>query len=327
MIHIWLAAISIFYFAPWAFASDSVELKRSQYKIDVIIGEKLFTTYHFSADTTKPYLMPLQSPSGVVVTRNFPVANDVTGANTQDKSFEPHQRPLYFGHGNVDGLDYWGEEAFDGYFTDHGHQGYGHTRLKELEEAVEGPNQATVRARFRLLDPNEREIAEHTQAFTFRGDERTRTIDCEFVLHATAGPLVLGDVKEGTFGIRLNTELSAPHDQMLNSLGSRGERAIWGKRANWVNYSGVVDGKPVGIVVFESPHSFHHPTHWMARGYGLLAANPFGLRAFSGDKNQDGSWTIPEGQSLLFRYRVVIYDGEFTSAQLAEMYTRYASEE
>ncbi len=291
-----------------------------------MIGARLFTTYHFSADTTKPYLMPLQSPSGVVVTRGFPVANDVTGANTRDKSFEPHQRPLYFGHGNVDGLDYWGEEAFDRYFTDHGRQGYGHTRLKGIEEVAQGENQARIRARFRLLDPKEREIAEHTQAFTFRGDERTRTIDCEFVLYATAGPLVLGDVKEGTFGIRLNSELSAPHDQMLNSLGSRGERAIWGKRADWVNYTGVVGGKPVGIVIFDAPSSFHHPTHWMARAYGLFAANPFGLRAFSGDKDQDGSWTVPEGQSIVFRYRVVIYDGEFTPVQLAEMYSRYASE-
>ena len=113
---------------------------------------------------------------------------------------------------------------------------------------------------------------------------------------------------------------------MLNSLGSRGERAIWGKRADWVNYTGVVGGKPVGIVIFDAPSSFHHPTHWMARAYGLFAANPFGLRAFSGDKDQDGSWTVPEGQSIVFRYRVVIYDGEFTPVQLAEMYSRYASE-
>ena len=43
----------------------------------------------------------------------------------------------------------------------------------------------------------------------------------------------------------------------------------------------------------------------MARAYGLLAANPFGLREFTGDKNKDGSWTVPEGQSIRFRYRLV----------------------
>jgi hypothetical protein len=321
-----LVPLALLCFTSWMFAADSVELKRGQNQIEVLIGGKPFTTYFFTADTTKPYLMPLQSPSGVIVTRSFPVGNDVTGADTRDKSFEPHQRPLYFAHGNVDGLDFWQEQAFDRNFTDHGRQAYGHVSLKDLEEASEGRNQATVRVRFRLLDPNEREIAEQTQGFTFRGDGRTRTVDCEFVLYATAGPLVLGDIKEGTFGIRLTTELSAPHDHMLNSLGSRGEKAIWGKPADWVNYSGVVAGKPVGIVVFDSPLSFHHPTHWMARAYGLLAANPFGLREFAGDPHQDGSWTIPEGQSLHFRYRVVIYDGEFSSAELAEIYSRYAAE-
>jgi hypothetical protein len=157
-----------------------------------------------------------------------------------------------------------------------------------------------VQARFVLLDPNEREVAEESQSFAFRGDAQTRTVDCEFVFYATAGPVVIGDTKEGTFAIRLAPELSAPHDQMLHSEGRRGERAIWGKSADWVNYSGTIAGKPVGIAVFDSPKSFRHPTTWMARAYGPFAANPFGLRAFTHDKSRDGTWTIPEGQSLRF---------------------------
>ena len=306
-------------------SAASVELKRGHDKIDVVVGGKVFTTYYFSAATAKPYLMPLQTASGVVISRSFPVGNDVTGADVRNDSFEPHQRPLYFGHGNVDGLDYWGEQAFERFFNDHAHQAYGHMLLKSVEEVAGSGNQASVRARFRMLDPKERDIGEETQEYTFLGDERTRTIDCEFVVHATAGPLVLGDTKEGTFGIRLTSELSAPHDHMLNSLGSRGEGAIWGKPAEWVNYSGVVAGNPVGIAVFDSPSSFRHPTTWHARAYGLLAANPFARREFTKDRGQDGSWTIPEGQSLKFRYRVLIYDGELTPAQLAEQYRQYAA--
>lgn len=301
-----------------------MELKRTGDQIDVVVGGKLFTTYFLSAVTAKPYLMPLQTASGVVISRSYPVGNDVSSANSRASSFEPHQRPLYFAHGNVNGLDYWGEQTFDHFYGDHARQGYGHMLLKGVEELVEGQDRATLRARFRLLDPNEREIAEETQTYTFLGDERTRTIDCEFVLEASAGPLVLGDTKEGTFGIRLTPELSAPHDHMLNSQGSRGESAIWGKRADWVSYSGIVSGKPVGIAVFDSPSSFRHPTTWHARAYGLLAANPFALRAFTKDPNQDGSWTIPEGKPLKFRYRVLIYDGELTPAQLGELYRQYA---
>lgn len=303
--------------------AGSVEFKRAQNQIEVSIGGKPFTTYYLAAETAKPYLMPLQTASGVVISRNFPVGNDVSGADPRASSFEPHQRPLYFGHGDVDGLDFWGEPVFDHFFGDHASQPYGHMTLKAVEQAGDG----TIRASFRLLDPNQRQIGEETQTYTFRGDDRTRTIDCEFVLHATNGPIVMGDTKEGTFGIRLNAELSAPHDHMLNSHGSRGERAIWGKPADWVNYSGTVSGKPVGIVVFDSPASFHHPTPWHARAYGLLAANPFALREFTRDPNQDGSWTIPEGHSLRFRYRVLLYDGELTPDRIAELNTQYSAEE
>ena len=312
--------------ACFALEPQSVELRRGEHQIEVAIGGRPFTTYYLSSAVSKPYLMPLETPSGVIVTTPFPVANDIPDGDIKDKYFEPHHRPLYFAHGNVNGLDFWEEEVFDWYMTDHARQPYGHMVLKKVEQVSEDETTGNVRARFRLLDPNQRQIAEETQSFTFRGDAKTRTIDCEFMVFATDGPVVFGDTKDGTFAIRLKRELGTPNDHMLNSLGARGEPAIWGKQADWVNYSGTVDGKPVGIVVFDSPASFHHPTYWMARAYGLLAANPFGLRKFTADKNRDGSWTILEGQSLRFRYRVVLYDGEMTPAEIAERYAKYAAE-
>jgi hypothetical protein len=177
-----------------------------------------------------------------------------------------------------------------------------------------------------LNDPNNRVLAEETQTFTFRGDATTRVIDCEFVLHATAGPLDIGDSKEGTFGIRLSPELSAPFAHMINSHGAVGEKAIWGKPADWVDYSGVISGKQVGVAVFDSPASFRHPTTWHARAYGLFAANPFGLRAFTGDPNRDGSWTVAEEKSVTFRYRVLIHEGDFGPAKIGAAYTQYANE-
>jgi hypothetical protein len=290
-------------------------------QIDIQVAGKPFTTYYYANGAAKPYLMPLVTPAGVIITRTFPVANDVGAANPKESSFEPHQRPLYFGHGNIDGLDFWGEEAFNRYYGDHAHQAFGHMALKTLDNA--GPG--TVRATFNLLDPNQRVIGEETQSFTFKGDSTTRTIDCEFIVHATAGPVVMGDTKEGTFGIRLNAGLSAPHDHMVNSRGGHGEKEIWGQPAEWVNYSGTVSGKPVGIAVFDSPSSFRHPTTWHARAYGLFSANPFGWREFTKDKDKDGSWTIQQGESLAFRYRVLIYDGEMTPAQLDEMYRQYSA--
>ena len=71
--------------------------------------------------------------------------------------------------------------------------------------------------------------------------------------------------------------------------------------------------------------SFRHPTTWHARAYGLFAANPFGLREFTGDANKDGSWAIPEGKSVTFRYRVLIHEGTFGPAEISAAYSKYAS--
>ena len=130
----------------------------------------------------------------------------------------------------------------------------------------------------------------------------------------------------GWFGIRLAPELSGPRGHMRNSNGAEGEKAIWGKPADWVDYEGMISGQRAGIAVFDSPTSFRHPTTWHARAYGLFAANPFGLREFSGDPNKDGSWSVPEGKSVTFRYRVLIHEGEFGPTEINAAYHKYASE-
>lgn len=303
----------------WA---GSVQLKKGKNQIDVLIEGRPFTTYYFYPQVSKPYLMPLRTTAGLVISRPFPVINDVSKGDSKTPSFEPHQRPLYFSHGDIDGLNFWGEQVFQPYYHEGPKQAYGFMRVEKVEQ----PSGNSIRATFSLESPNKRAIGEETQVFTFAGDERTRTIDCEFSIHATNGPITMGDTKEGTFAIRLGPELSAPRGKMINSEGGAGEEQIWGKRADWVDYSGSINGRPVGIVVFESPKSFRHPTTWHARGYGLLAANPFGLREFTKDPKRDGSWTIPEGQSLDFRYRVVIYDGQLSPERLKQMYRDYSSE-
>lgn len=309
-----------------SFAADAVEVRQAGDTIAVQIGERPFTTYYFGPSVTKPYLMPLTAADGTVVTRSFPIGNDVGNANPRTPAFEPHQRPLYFGHGDVDGLDFWQEEAFDKYYRDHGKQSYGRVQLKEVEQASGAADHGSIRATFNMLDPSGRVIAQETQTFTFRGDQRTRMVDCDFTVHATNGPVTFGDTKEGTFAVRLAPELSGSRVHMVSSNGAEGEKAIWGKPADWIDYYGTIDGKDVGVAILDSPASFRHPTTWHARAYGLFAANPFGWREFSRDENRDGSWTVPEGKSLSFRYRVIIHFGDYRSAAIADAYREYAAE-
>ena len=52
----------------------------------------------------------------------------------------------------------------------------------------------------------------------------------------------------------------------------------------------------------------------------VIAANPFGIAAFTGDKTQDGSVTLEPGGKLHFSYRVVIHPAD---VDLAKLYAQY----
>ena len=304
----------------WSASGSSVEFRRQDNQIEVSIGGKPFTTYYFLPNVAKPYMMPLRTAAGVVVTRDFPVENDVSAGDPKASSFEPHQRPLYWGHGNIDGLDFWQEQAFDHYYTDHEHQAYGHAKFLNIKTETD-----TMTADFSLRDPSEREIAQERQAFHFGGEGTMRVVDCEFTLTATAGPLVFGDTKEGSFGIRLARELSGAGANMINSAGAHGEKEIWGKAADWVSYQGQIGAQPVTVSVFDHPSSLRHPTTWHARAYGLFAVNPFGWREFSHDPNKDGSWTVGAGGRIVFKYGVLISDGKQTPEEIAKAYSEYSA--
>ena len=147
---------------------------------------------------------------------------------------------------------------------------------------------------------------------TFYAQSKTRTIDFDITLTAVE-KAVFGDTKEGTFALRVASGPEEPHadapaqpartGHLVDSEGRQGEKEVWGKRASWADYYGVVDGEPLGIAIFDNPSNPRHPTWWHARSYGLFAANIFGLHDFENDKSKDGSLTLAPGEKLRFRYR------------------------
>jgi len=300
--------------------AENVELVRHGSLVDVRIGGQSFATYHFDAAVAKPYLSPVRSARGTVVTRGFPMVSD---AGDEDRD-EPHQRAMYFAHGDINGFDFWGEAAFPRW-SDHSPATFGRTVFRTLDEIASGTDRGRLRLSFDLVTPIGT-IAEETQTYVFSGDDDSRTIDCEFVVHADRGPLTIADTKEGTFAIRVVRALAPPRGNMLNSRGATGEKGIWGKRAEWVDYYGRVAAENVGIAVLDHPNNLRAPTYWHARAYGLLSANPFGVRQFTGDRRQDGRYAMAAGDSLVLRYRVLVHHGDPLQAQVAEAYRRFAQQ-
>lgn len=295
-------------------AAAQVKLTRAGDRVDVTVDGRPFTAFHFEAAYPKVFLHPLVSYSGKTITRGFPIVADVPGESRD----HPHHRGVFFALDDVNGVRLWNEPA-----------GHGTIVLADLGEMKSGKDSGSLSARMLWKAADGKDVLEERRTMIFRKD----TIDFTFTLKpAGAEAVKLGDTKEGFFAVRLTKPLeeksarcAACTGVMTNSEGASGEKAIWGKRATWVDYSGTVDGENLGIAMFDHPSNPKHPSHWHARAYGLFAVNPFGERDFYNDKSRDGSLTIEPGQSVTFRYRLWIHSGDAQQAGVAEQYKKWAN--
>jgi hypothetical protein len=291
-----------------------VKIAQEKGRISVEIDGKPYTAFYLAPDGNKPYVYPLKTAAGIVVTRHYPI--EEFPGETKD---HPHHRGMFFSHGEVNGYNFWATEA------SMKSPKKASMALKKVVEAKGGKRSGTIKAVFDGLDPQGKPIMTETRTLTFYSDPKLRTIDYEIKIDPLE-KLKFGDTKEGTFGIRLATSLSEERTgKMVNAEGQETEKNVWGKRSPWVDYYGKVDDQTVGIAIFDHPSNPRYPTYWHARAYGLFAANIFGVHDFTGDKTQDGSMTVEPGQPLRFRYRVVIHPGDVRSANIAALYKEYAA--
>jgi hypothetical protein len=203
----------------------------------------------------------------------------------------------------------------------------GSMKLVKVTELKGGKKSGTIRAIFDGIDPSGKAIMKETRTLTFHSGPKLRIIDYDIEIDPLE-KLTFGDTKEGTFGIRLATSMTEDKGKgkMVNAEGGQTEKQVWGKRSPWVDYSGPVDGKTVGVAIFDNPANPRYPTYWHSRAYGLFAANIFGVRDFTNDKSKDGSLTIEPGHPLRFRYRIVIHPGDAQEADIAGLFNEYKSE-
>jgi hypothetical protein len=185
------------------------------------------------------------------------------------------------------------------------------------------------------MQPDGIVVLNEDRRMIFHAGGPDRIIDFDFTL--TAKTVVkMGDAKDGVFGIRVASGLEEPGPKsiaepkrtgvMTNAQGGKTEAECWGKRSEWMDYSGTVDGQPVGIAIFDTPGNSGFPTYWHARGYGLFANNIFGRHEFTDKAEPDGSVTLQPGGQLHFRYRVVVHPGDAAAAHIADLYKEWATQ-
>ena len=309
-----------------AWSGNHVSVVRDGDRIEIAIAGEPFTTFYFGTNVTKPYLHPLRSSDGTIVTRSFPM-EDVEG----EQRDHPHHRGVWFSHGEVNGVDFWANEVGQ---RARGKKGV--IALDKIEAVESGPSEGRIDASFAWTDLQGSRLLTERRLMRFGRDSEDNVVDFDIALTAETDSVHFGDTKEGTFALRLATELEEPHwraegiartGKIVNASGNSSEARTWGKRAPWVDYSGRAKGKPMGVAIFDHPSNPKHPTYWHVRGYGLFAANVFGEHDFHADESRDGSITIAKGETLRFVYRVIVHPGRTAEADLDRKYADWAASE
>jgi len=305
----------------------TVTFKRSdqQKKVDVLIGGKLFTTFMFPDTLEKPVLYPLTTAGGTVVTRGFPL-----DPKAGDPTDHPHHIGLWFNFENLNGLDFWNNSY--AIAADKKAQ-YGWVRTDRIT-AVEDGKKGVLAYHANWTNQAKEDILEESTRFEFSGNATQRIIDRVTTLKA-AQEAIFTDAKDGMLGLRLAHELQMPNAKdekftdskgnvttvkggtdkiptgnYLSSEGKTGD-AVWSTRGTWCKVYGKMGTDSVSIAIIDHPRNPNYPTFWHARGYGLFAANPLGEKIFTNGASAK-NLTLKKGESVTFRYRVVISNGAET---------------
>ena len=272
-------------------------------RYDFRVGRRAFTSYLVGPEYARPHCIPVLGPGGVNMTRVEP-------------GDHPHHRSIYVAMGSVNGYDNWSEEP-------------GHARTVNQSCAVvaSGPVYAELLAENDWEAPDGRKLlAETTRLTVYSLPGEARMMDWDITWRAAYGGVFFGDTKEaGTLSVRVAESLRVDHGgRMVNGYGGVGEEECWGKPAPWVDYSGLSEGRAVGLALFDHPGNFRYPTPWHVRDYGLFTANCWGLHDYAGDWSVRGDWALPAGQALHWNFRVYIHEGDEREGRVGERWLDFA---
>jgi hypothetical protein len=319
-------------------APADVSVTKTDTDVEFHAGPELVAKYRYAGTVqvdkgtatkplAKPFVWPLNAPGGVPVTRPWPMVRGTAGETTDHF----HQKSVWFCHGDVipdgvtlksksadkrvHGVDFWAE-------------GGNHGRIVCTRADVSGSGVVTANE-WRSADGDVLLTEARTVSLTVLPAGHLLTFDIE--LTAANGPVTFGDTKEGSMGVRVPDGwvlkdnpaggVVTSSDGATATAPAKDNLPMWGKPADWHDYSGTTAGKAAGLAVFDHP-SNPHRANWHTRAYGLMAANPFGRgdSAFPAVKGRTDVVKLAKGERLKLKYGVYAHTGDATTGKVAEAF-------
>jgi hypothetical protein len=299
----------------------------------VFVNNKYFTTLVQTRSVKKPVLFPVQSTSGHIVTRGFPLE-----PRANERIDHPHHVGVWFNHGAVNKHDFWNNS--DAISKEHKGP-FGKIVLKDVYDIRNGKNATAMTTRSEWVNEDGIVLLEEITQYRFYEKGKRRFIERNTTLKALGDTVHFKDNKEGMFAIRLCRALEQPYETpeiltdekgvsmpspTINNTGVTGKYlnsnklegdSVWGKPANWVAMRGKINNQKVQVAIYNHPKNPGQPAYWHARGYGLFGVNPLGAKAYESTA-EEKFFTILPGKSLSFRFLLTVAESDDDSLELFE---------
>ena len=288
-----------------AAAESQVRFKQNDGALEIFVNDRQVATYIYHNDLIlRPFFANVRALDGTLITRAFPPREPADSIDHAD------QHPgIWFAVSDVNGVDFWrnkGRVEHEKFvIPPEGNVGYGTFQVVDVYRTSNSPR------------PLCRQVCRYTLAV----DGEALLLSCEYVLTPTGGELTIGDAEEMGYGVRLADALSVKRGgQIIEANGRRNEREIWGKQPAWCDYSKRSGDKRVGVTVMTDPQNFR-PSWFHVRDYGLMVANPFATRTFTGKPGPPV--VIKPGTNLQMRYAAYIYSQAASRVNPGAAYEHY----
>lgn len=269
--------------------------------IDIHFGKQRIATYlKDHPQLTRRALVNVTTPSGIVVTRNFPARKpeDIDpGYGAEDGIIHPLMHPgIWISFGDVNGNDYWrlqSKVVFNGFVEPPtGDKTTGSLAVRNLLMSKDGQQvvcEETTRYQYRIVP----------EGLLLRIDAEYQSSDHDFYF---------GDQEESGLAIRVASPIRVQggNGTITNDRGDRNGAEIWGKQAKWFDYSGTVGDRNVGIMVIPSPQN-SRPSWLHARDYGVVVTNPF-PKQLQERREPYVKTTVRKGEAFRLSYTLLIHE-------------------
>lgn len=258
-------------------------------ELTITVDGKPFASYVYEDPTiTRPYFAHVKSSCGIQVTRNYPPQQ---GDPKDHATFHPG---IWLSFGDINGNDYWRLKSK-----------VEHEMFVEQPKGGAGAGSFTVRNYYMTADGKDRILAELVK-YTILVRPAGILLLTNSTFSSETNDITFGDQEEMGLGVRVNTKFTVQYGKghITNAEGLKDGEGTWGKTSKWVDYSGLVDDKNVGVTIMPDPKNFR-PSWYHTRDYGLMAANAFGREAMKqGEKSAE---VVKKGEKFHLGYGVLIY--------------------